>query len=353
MQDSNVKKILLIKQTSLGDVLHATAFIREIALLYPEAEIHMVTDKSALQILENNPHINKFYILDIYKYEKEMFKSFKDFCSTVKTFFAVVGDVKKEHYDLAFDLQGLERSVIFLYLCHAKQKFVKGNKWIGLKRKDFKDVHAIRILLSLLEFVGHKTDNTKLDFYLPVDIQNTYENTLRANNINLSKNYIVISAFSRWVTKDLPISKIIEIIKFIKENTSMTNIDIVLTSTKGEYDKCMEVANAFDSDSRIHVLSGVLNIQTLAFLIKNAAAMISVDSFPMHIASSFETPLIGLFGATSEVRVGPISRGSTVVRASNIECKMCYIRKDCPNNYKCMNNLDSNEIVSILEQYIK
>ncbi len=350
--NSDIKKILIIKQTSLGDVLHATAFIREISLLYPNAKIHIVTDKSALQILENNPHINKFYVLNIYKYEKEILKSVKDFCSTIKAFFSVVSDVKKERYDLAFDLQGLERSVIFLYLCHAKRKFVKGKKWLGLKRKDFKDVHAIRILLSLLEFIGHKTENTKLDFYLPNDIQKTYEQTLKDNNIVLSKKYIVISAFSRWTTKDLQTSKIIEIIKSIKENISMQNIDIVLTSTKAEHDKCMEVANAFDKDNSIHVLAGVLNIKTLAFLIKNASAMISVDSFPMHIASSFETPLVGLFGATSEIRVGPISKNSTVVRASNIECQKCYIRKDCPNNYKCMNNLDSNEIVAILEKYI-
>ncbi len=352
MPNDNINKILLIKQTSLGDVLHSTAFIREIALLYPNATIDMVTDKSAMPILENNPHISKFYVLDIYKYEKDILKSFKDFCKTIKAFFAVVGDVRKEHYDLAFDLQGLERSVIFLYLCRAKQKIVKGNKWIGLKRKDFKDVHAIKILLSLLEFVGHKTDNTKLEFHLPKDIEQTFEQTLKANNITIAKDYIVISPFSRWSTKDLSISKVVEIISIIKKCAATKHIDIVISSTKEEYYECMEIAWAFGDDKSIHVLSGVLNIQTLAFLIKNARAMISVDSFPMHIASSFETPLVALFGATSEVRVGPISKDSTVLRASDIECQMCYIRKDCPNDHKCMNNINAASIATILTKYV-
>ena len=120
-------KILLIKQTSLGDVLHMTPVIRALKKWKPEAAIDIVTDKRALGILENNPYINKLYVLDIYKYEKEIFKSPSKFISTVKEFFSHIKEVRKEKYDIAIDLQGLERSVIFLYLCKAKKNTPKEN----------------------------------------------------------------------------------------------------------------------------------------------------------------------------------------------------------------------------------
>ena len=115
-------KILLIKQTSLGDVLHMTPVIRALRKWKPESEIDIVTDKRALGILKNNPYINKLYVLDIYKYEKEIFKSPLKFFSTIKEFFSHIKEVRKKKYDIAIDLQGLERSVIFLYLCKAKKK---------------------------------------------------------------------------------------------------------------------------------------------------------------------------------------------------------------------------------------
>ena len=346
---NNIKKILIIKQTSLGDVLHATAFIREISLIYPDALIDIVTDKSALDILKHNPHINKFYILDIYRYEKQILKSVKYFFSVLKEFFSIIKDVRKEHYDLAFDLQGLERSVIFLYLCHSKQKYAIGNKWIFSKHKDVKKYHVIKLLLSLLEMIGHKSDNTKLDFYLPENIEITFNEMLEKNNISLNKNYIVISGFSRWVTKDLPIKKSIEIIKCIRKKS---DIDIVLTSIENEYEKCMNIKNAFQNDASIHVFSKILNINTLAALIKNSRAIISVDSFPMHIATCFETPLIALFGPTSEHRIGPISKNSYVIKSENIDCLMCYRSSNCPNNHSCMNSLDAQNIANIVLKYI-
>ena len=86
-------KILLIKQTSLGDVLHMTPVIRALKKWKPESEIDIVTDKRALGILKNNPYINKLYVLDIYKYEKEIFKSPLKFFSTIKEFFSHIKEV--------------------------------------------------------------------------------------------------------------------------------------------------------------------------------------------------------------------------------------------------------------------
>lgn len=331
-------KILLIKQTSLGDVLHMTPVIRALKKWKPESEIDIVTDKRALGILKNNPYINKLYVLDIYKYEKEIFKSPLKFFSTIKEFFSHIKEVRKKKYDIAIDLQGLERSVIFLYLCRAKKKYAKG-KWAFVKSNYYVDINAIVGLISFLKFFDCPNDGVDLDYFLPETIEEDFNKTIerikQTKNFEIEKDYIVFSPFSRWETKDLSVNKAREIIAEIKK---LKDIQIIVSATSDYNKECKEIVEGFDNvlDS-----SGLFNLTELAYLIKNSKCMLTVDSFPMHTGCAFKKPLIAIFGPTSEIRVGPIAENSEVFRADNIECEKCYKRKNCPNNHICIENINS------------
>ena len=331
-------KILLINQTSLGDVLHMTPVIRALRKWKPESEIDIVTDKRALGILKNNPYINKLYVLDIYKYEKEIFKSPLKFFSTIKEFFSHIKEVRKKKYDIAIDLQGLERSVIFLYLCKAKKKYAKG-KWAFVKSNYYVDINAIVGLISFLNFFDCPNDGVDLDYFLPETIEEDFNKTIekikQTKKFEIEKDYIVFSPFSRWETKDLSVNKAREIIAEIKK---LKDIQIIISATSDYNKECKEIVEGFDNvlDS-----SGLFNLTELAYLIKNSKCMLTVDSFPMHTGCAFKKPLIAIFGPTSEIRVGPIAENSEVFRADNIECEKCYKRKNCPNNHICIENIDS------------
>ena len=331
-------KILLIKQTSLGDVLHMTPVIRALKKWKPESEIDIVTDKRALEILKNNPYINKLYVLDIYKYEKEIFKSPLKFFSTIKEFFSHIKEVRKKKYDIAIDLQGLERSIIFLYLCKAKKKYAKG-KWAFVKSNYYVDINAIVGLISFLKFFDCPNDGVDLDYFLPETIEEDFNKTIerikQTKNFEIEKDYIVFSPFSRWETKDLSVNKAREIIAEIK---NLKDIQIIVSATSDYNKECKEIVEGFDNvlDS-----SGLFNLTELAYLIKNSKCMLTVDSFPMHTGCAFKKPIIAIFGPTSEIRVGPIAENSEVFRADNIECEKCYKRKNCPNNHICIENIDS------------
>ena len=334
-------KILLIKQTSLGDVLHMTPVIRALYKNIENVQIDIVTDKKALGILENNPYINKIYVLDIYKYEKEIFSSIPKFFSTIKEFISHINDVKKEQYDIAIDLQGLERSIIFLYSCRAKRKLAKG-KWLFLESNYYKDINAIDGLISFLPLINCMDDGTDLDFFLPKNIETSFNQRVKEINIDIKKEYIVFSPFSRWETKDLSVNKTIEI---IKEINKLSNIQIILSATEDYKKECDIISSNFDN---VLNSAGIFNLSHLAYLIKMSKGMLSVDSFPMHLACAFNKPLIAIFGPTSEVRVGPITTNSEVIRVKNLNCARCYIRKNCPNNHICIENLDSSLIANKL-----
>lgn len=336
-------KILLIKQTSLGDVLHATPVIRALKKWQSDCTIDIVTDKRALGILENNPYINKLYVLDIYKYEKELFSS--KFFSTIREFFSHIKEVRKEHYDIAIDLQGLERSIIFLYLCHSKKKFAKG-KWLGIKSNYYKDINAIVGLLSFLDFIDCPSDGTDLDYFLPSNIEDTFNKKIESLNIKLDKDYIVFSPFSRWDTKDLSVKKSREIIEEIRK---ISDIQIVLSATKDYNEKCIEIANGFEN---VLNTSSYFNLNELAYLIKESLGMITADSFPMHTGCAFKKPLIAIFGPTSEIRVGPIAENSETIRVEGLECARCYKRKNCPNNHVCIEDIDAKKVANRILQKI-
>ncbi|MEI0485065.1 glycosyltransferase family 9 protein [Brachyspira intermedia] len=339
-------KILLIKQTSLGDVLHMTPVIRALKKWKPDCTIDVVTDKRALGILENNPYINKLYVLDIYKYETEIFKSPLLFFSTIREFFSHIKEVRKEHYDIAMDLQGLERSVIFLYLCHSKKKYAKG-KWLGLKSNYYKDINAIVGLLSFLKFIDCPDDGTDLDYFLPKNIDIDFAERIKDikysinSNFDIDNDYIVFSPFSRWDTKDLSVNKSREIIKEIQK---LKDIQIIVSATSDYNDKCAEIVKGFDN---VLNSAGLFNLPELAYLIRNSKGMITVDSFPMHTGCAFQKPLIAIFGPTSEVRVGPIAKNSETIRVENLECARCYKRKNCPNNHICIENIDAEVLAKI------
>lgn len=342
-------KILLIKQTSLGDVLHITPVIRALKKWRPECIIDIVTDKRALGILENNPYINKLYVIDIYKYEREIFKSPSLFFSTIKEFFSHIKEVRKEYYDIAMDLQGLERSIIFLYLCHAKEKYAKG-KWLGIKSNYYKDINAVAGLISFLKFINCPDDGTDLDYFLPETIEDDFRKKTDyiKHNINrdfrIEEEYIVFSPFSRWDTKDLSVGKSREIIKEIHKLKDMQ----IIISAVSYYDKeCMEISEGFEN---VLNTSGLFNLTELAYLIKNSIGMITVDSFPMHTGCAFHKPLIAIFGPTSEIRVGPLTDNSEIIRVENLYCARCYKRKNCPNSHKCIEDINAELLA---ERFIK
>ena len=253
--------------------------------------------------------------------------------------------MRKEHYDIAIDLQGLERSVIFLYLCHSKKKFAKG-KWLGIKSNYYKDINAIIGLLSFLDFIDCPSDGTDLDYFLPGNIVDVFNKKIENLNIKLDKDYIVFSPFSRWDTKDLSVKKSREITEEIRK---ISKIQIIISATGDYNDKCIEIANGFEN---VLNTSSYFNLNELAYLIKESSAMITSDSFPMHTGCAFKKPLIAIFGPTSEVRVGPIAENSETIRVEGLECARCYKRKNCPNNHICIENIDAKLVATRILQKI-
>ena len=338
-------KILLIKQTSLGDVIHSSLAIEATRAQYPKAEIHFMVDKSCKLAVENNPHIDKLILFDKVLIAQKMNKSLINIFSVLGQFMSALREVRKEKYDLAIDLQGIERSIFFLYFCRANKKFLKGKKPFlkGFKNADKND-HALDELKGTLKLAGIEADKFFPKIYLkeggevilkkklPEELKNALEDN--------SQQVILMSPNTSWETKDYPVQNYLRSAQLIKKDYPQAQFIFIGTpDKKAEIDKEIIKFKLDESFAKnIWNLAGCTNIQELQHLISLADLTIASEGAVGHIASALDRPICVIFGPTQPTRVGPWGNHARVIRSKEAQCLACY-QRFC-DQWICMNNLE-------------
>lgn len=332
--------ILIIKTTSLGDVLHSTISLDMIKQTYPNSKIIFMVDKSAYPILKYNKYIDNFIIFD---YSFVLKNWFRHPIKTIKYIKSITNKIREIKFDFAFDLQGLFRSVFFLYIAKAEKKYVKG-RWVFLNKYKNKTVHAvdeIKNLLSLGGFTANK--NTKMHIYTSEKEKEAISKLMLKINPN-NKKVIVISPFSRWQSKDWGLKNYFKLIRLIDENDFV----LVLTGIPSVKDDIETLLKGYRKGN-VYNLSGELTLLEFVELVRKTDLLISSDGFPVHVASACEKPVIALFGATDEKRVKPLSKHSVVLR-KQVKCAKCY-KRICHNKV-CMDNITPEEVLLNIDKLL-
>ena len=311
-------RILVIKQTSLGDVLHSTGHIRAIKQKWPESELVLLTAVTSADIYRYSPWVDKMILIDRYRIKHNWYRE-PIWC--YRHMQEVLHRVRSQPFDLAFDLQGLAKTVLFLYGCHARRKFVKG-RWPGIKGFRQPNLHAIKEMDGVLALAGIQNPDTTMEFATSLCEQKSVEALLGELNPE-RKRMVIFSPFSRWKSKDWPLSRYIELAGLIAE-------DFLVLFT-GAPDRADQIEQALRASPHPNVinLSGKLSLLEFAELVRRVALMLTGDSFPMHVAAACNTRVVALFGPTDEALVGPPPESSQVIRAPN--CRKCD-RAECPRN---------------------
>ena len=325
-------KILLIKQTSLGDLIHSTLAIEAIKAQYPDAEIHFMVDRACAFAVENNPQISQFFYYD----QQDHFKRLrKNKLSAFKIAGEILSELKKirQHkYDIAIDLQGIERSVFYLYFCKAKRKFVKGKKPFlkGFKNAS-KDDHALAELKGTLKLAEIECDDFFPKIYLHEESIESLNNKLPEEYLNAlessSKKLCVISPYTSWKTKDVRVKSWLAAAEIIAEKEDSY---FVFCATPDKYDELQKDLDEHLSDKlkeRVLNFAGKTNIQELLSLIGRSDLVMASEGATGHMASALDTPLCVVFGPTKPSRVGPWGDKAKVIQSPDASCLGCYKRK--------------------------
>ncbi|MGZ4048338.1 MAG: glycosyltransferase family 9 protein [Bacteroidia bacterium] len=317
-----MKKILIIRFSSIGDIVLTTPVIRCIKEQKPEIEIHYVTKKSFKGILENNPYITKIHSIE---------KDVKE----------ITDELKKEKFDFVVDLHHNIRSMQTKKIIgkpSASFKKLNFKKWILINFKIDKmpAIHIVDRYMETVKKLGIKNDGKGLDYFIPA------ADEVQMSSLPLShqKGYIGFVIGAKFYTKQLPIEKIISICKKI-------NKPIILLGGKEDLERATQIEKAVGAN--IYNACGKYNLNQSASLVKQATKIISHDTGLMHVAAAFKKEIISVWGNTvpafgfSPYLPAPESK---IVEVKNLSCRPCSkIGYDkCPKgHFKCMMEIDENE----------
>lgn len=323
--------ILVIKQTSLGDVLHSTGHVRAIKRQYPDARLTLLTATTSMDLYRYNPWVDEFITFDRYRIKREWWRHPVRSLGHIRE---TIRQVRERHYDLAIDLQGLAKSTLFLYAADADRKFVKGN-WPGLKGYRNRDQHAISEMDGVLRAAGIESGDTRMEIGVGEAEQREVEAFLIERGIGPTDQIVIMSPFSRRESKDWPLSHYRQLIELMPDD--------VWVLVTGSADR-QEDVNALVEvcvRPRTLALAGELTLLQFTELIGRSRVLVSGDSFPMHLAAAAGIPVVSLFGPTDEERVGPQGTSEAVVLRSP-DCRRCDSRKGC--QFSCLADISAQRV---------
>ena len=312
--------ILIVKQTSLGDVLHSTGHIRTLKETFPDSEITLLTADSSYDIFKYNKHIHRILLFEKDRAKRDWWRNPKWVMGHI---LSLMQEIRTVRYDLAIDLQGRFKSVMFLYIAKAHKKFVKG-RWPFLQYFKQPEIHAIEEMDHVLRKAGVHVANSAME----ISTSRWEEERIQAlvHRVNpTQKTMVIISPFTRWETKNWGVGKFRVLLQRLPKD-----LLVIFTGAADRKNDIDHLTSDVTVPETVN-LAGQLTLLEFAELMKQVRLVLTGDSFPMHLASALETPLIALFGPTDERRIGPLSHKAIVLRA-NKHCDRCYRRDHCERN---------------------
>ncbi|MFH0839009.1 MAG: GT4 family glycosyltransferase PelF [Candidatus Omnitrophota bacterium] len=329
----SVKRILVIKLSSIGDVILAVPSLRALRQHFPRAKICVLVGIKSRQIIQNCPYIDEVIVLE-------------DSGKSIVQLFQKGKELFSYRFDITVDLQNNKISHLLSLLSWAPSRYGFDNgklsfllnhrvRFIGLGAIDpvahqskVLGIMGVRIEDDSLELWPDESDCKHIDEMLSVDWVSKKQPLVGMN----------ISTSSKWQTKRWPLENFVR----LSDMLAKENVRTVLTGSRED----ISLAKKFISFSKIKPINfvGKTSLLELAALIKRCGLFITGDSAPMHVAAAMNIPFIALFGPTDPARHISPAKDFFLVK-KDFKCMPCY-KSHCFNP-KCMTMITPEEIFDI------
>lgn len=325
------KKFLIIRFSSIGDIVLTTPVIRCLRKRFPDADIYFLTKKSFAGIVESNPYITKVLTLA------------EDFDDTIDI-------LKDEKFDTVIDLHHNLRTLRIKQALKDVPfySFNKLNtqKWIytNFKINNMPAKHIVDRYMETAESFGVVNDGLGLDFFIPE------KDRVKDADIPFShsQGFLSIAIGAAHFTKKLPVDK-------LKDLCARIEYPIILLGGKDDYDNAVEISNV--DPVKIYNASGKFSLNESADIIRRSNLVISHDTGLMHIAAAFKKMVFSIWGNTvPSFGMYPYKTEYKVFQVNKLWCRPCSkIGYDkCPlSHFKCMNKIEIHNIAECAKEYLQ
>ncbi len=339
-------RFLVVKPSSLGDVIHTFFVPYLIRQRYPEAEIGWIVNDSLQSLVTLNPHVNT-----IIPFRRRQWGSIRG----VGGFFSFLRELRRAPWDVVIDFQGLLRSG----LCARAAAGKKGKVWGFADAREGagmfyshsvavpkQKVHAVERNLFLL--------NTVLDSEFPapyvpeIPIPEDLRRAVREMiAIGDEEQLLCIAPLSRWTTKNWPAACYVETARQVLLRHPNVHVALIGSADDASLGDLMASEMATAGPGRIWNLCGrTPDLGCLTALLKRANVLLTNDSGPMHLAALVGTPMVAIFGPTSPAKTGPYTRAARILQDTTLECVPCFQRKCKLGDHRCMGNVTVETVVA-------
>ena len=333
-----VRRILLIKPSSLGDIVHAMPTLFALRERFPDAEVTWLVKRQWVSLVE-------------------VIKGVDHVCAVEQGLMGWLGrvpDLRAAGFDLVVDLQGLFRSGAMAWLtgCSRRVGFAnarEGSPFFYTQRVAVPtgSMHAVDRDLLVTEALGAaRPKEPRFEFIDRAEDRQAVETLLTAAGLAGVLPWVAMNVSARWETKRWPPQHFAEAADQLAE----AGIPIVFMGGPAERPETRAVMARMRT--KAVDLTGQTPVGLLPSLLRRAAVLVTNDSGPMHIAAAVGTPVVALFGPTDPVRTGPYGRGH-VVLSNPVECRPCF-RRECSRavTLECLTGVTSEQVVRAVQQQL-
>ena len=337
---------LIIRLSSLGDIIHTLPAFSALREDYPEAKIAWIVEDNGREILDLVPGIDTIITANTKGWKVTSPRSWSEFRHLRKTI--------RNRNQTTLDFQGLAKSGVVSYLSRARRR-------LGFHRKNLKEpiaslfytdqleevpetIHVIQKNLRLLSLVGTEANAFNFPIAIP-DIQHrTIRKILNDLGYTDSQKLIIVNVGAAWITKRWAPEKWIELIKSLK--TARNDLFFLLLWGNEEE---KESADYIHAETSAHT-APFLTVKEVIALMHRTDLLVSGDTFALQAACALSTPVVGIFGPTTPSRNGPFSPNDRVA-FHELECSHCYKRK-C-DTAECLEKITSEEVRGLCLEVLK
>ncbi|MDG2450630.1 MAG: glycosyltransferase family 9 protein [Saprospiraceae bacterium] len=329
MSRSKKKKALVIRFSSIGDIILTTPVIRSLAL-QGDYEVHLLTHQKFTHVLKDNPHLEK-----IHSFEESIWTTSKK--------------ISNHHYDIIIDLHKSIRSYLLrLFLLRKVYGFnkLRIKRWWRTKiNKDLKDDNHIALrFIDALTPLKLSYDGGGLDYYIP------QKDRIVLSGRNSTKKIALIPG-ANFYSKTIPTEKLIAII------SQWPDLDFHILGGEKEIGKFNEL-NIYPN---VQNHCGQLSLAQSASIIEQSDLIICTDTALMHISAALKKNIISIWGGTVPgfgfYPFFPPDKGSfKIIENVSLSCRPCSKsgKTHCPkSHFNCMKTISTNEIQKEIKNYIE
>ena len=338
-----MERFLIIRLSSLGDVVHTLPAFAALRKNFPDARISWIVEEKGKDILDLVPGLDRAVPVKLKRWKLGSRRFWQEF-----------GRLKKKIRDkdqVAIDFQGLVKSGLMAYISGAKRR-------IGFHRMNLKERQASLFYTENLDLVSEKDHvidkNLKLlsllgieggSYEFPLEVPGEYSQKIHTMldglGYDAQKKLVLLNVGAAWETKRWYADRWVQAVKKIGDGRIFP---VLLWGSPEEKDLAEEV-----SIKSGVVMAPSLELKEVMALIKRAAVLISGDTFALQAAGAFSVPVVGLFGPTTPSRNGPFREQDRII-FHELECSHCY-KRNCSRK-ECLDKITPEEVASACHEIL-